>query len=482
MNSVITIVSFAVFLVIFLWIGALAAKASDHTETDYLLGNRSFGKFFIALSAGATGNSGWIMVGAVGMAYMMGISALLMPIAYFFGDFLFWMFFPDKINQLSVDRNAQTVPELVGSMAKKPQGKRIVTFIVAAITVIFIGASTSGQFAAAAKTLDVFFGVNPTIGTFIAAGAILVYCVTGGLRASIWTDVVQAFVVIFVSLGMLIVALVAGGGVSEIIAQLNAIDPQLTSFTAGFTSWTLLAYLVGYFFFGFGFDLSQPHVLVRLLASRSPEEAKQARWIYLAYLYSTWTAMVLFGVISRALIPAIDDPEQALAFYAMQNFPPVLVGIVLAGVFSVIASTADSQLLVCSSALARDISPALYRKMSRKYGVKYEQGMTLVVGIVAAIATIYISASVFTLVLFGAGAVSASIGPAMLILLIHRRTNYKALSAMMVAGVMTTAIWRILGYSNILYEVCPGFIVALLVHEVLMRFVFPPANKPVVKE
>lgn len=472
MESLTTIASFSVFLVIFLWIGAIAAKASDNTESDYLLGNRSFGKVFIGLSAGATGNSGWIMVGAVGTAYTMGISSLLLPIAYFFGDITFWKFFPDKINKLSLEKDSQTVPELLGSTAKKPHGKRLVTFIVAAITVVFVGAYTSGQFAAAAKTLDVFFGVNPLIGTFIAAGAILVYCVTGGLRASIWTDVVQAFVVLFVSFGMLAVAVNAGGGVSAIIENLNAIDPQLTNFTAGFTPWTLLLYVVGFFFFGFGFDISQPQVLVRLLASRSPQEAKQARWVYLAYVYSTWTAMVLFGVICRTLIPTIDDPEQALPYYAMQTFNPFVVGIVLAGVFSVIASTADSQLLVCSSALARNIWPSFYQKMARRYGVKYEQAMTLIVGILAAIATLNLSTTVFSLILFGVGALAGSIGPAMLIILIQRRTNYRALSAMMIAGLLTTIIWRVLGYSEVLYEILPGFVVALLMHELLMYTVF----------
>ncbi|NEO16714.1 MULTISPECIES: hypothetical protein [unclassified Moorena] len=179
MDSGITIFSFALFLVIFLWIGALAAKSSDNTESDYLLGSRSFGKVFVGLSAGATGNSGWIMIGTVGMAYSMGVSAMLMVIAWFLGDLTFWTLFPDKINQISREQNSQTIPEFLGSTVKKPQGRRIITLIVAVITVVFIGAYTAAQFAAAAKTLDVFFGVDPTIGALIAAGSILVYCVTG---------------------------------------------------------------------------------------------------------------------------------------------------------------------------------------------------------------------------------------------------------------------------------------------------------------
>ena len=472
MNSLITIATFVLFLIIFLWVGAVAAQASTNTDEDYLLGNRSFGKFFVALSAGATGNSGWIMIGAVGMAYNMGISALLMVFPTFLGELIFWTFFPEKINQFSIEKNSQTVPEFIGSVANKSSGKRMISLIVAIITIIFIGVYTSGQFTAAAKTLDVFFGVNLTIATVITASSILIYCVTGGIRASIWTDIVQAFIVMFVSFGMLIIAIIAGGGVGEIISQLNSIDPNLMNITSGFTNFTLVAYLIGFFFFGFGFDISQPQVLVRLLAGKNPREVKQARWIYLFYVYSTWIAMLLFGVICRAIFPNLQDPEQALPLYAIEHFNPFFVGIVLAGIFSVIASSADSQLLVCSSALARDISPYLYRKMSGKYGVKYEQGMTFLVGVLAVIVSLAVSSTVSSVILFASGAVAGSLGPAMLIILIKRRTHYLALSSTILVGLLTAIIWRILGFNSVVYEICPAFIISLVVHELLMRSFF----------
>lgn len=476
MNSVTTLISFGLFLVIFLGVGAIAALFSQDTESDYLLGDRAFGRVAVGLSAGATSNSAWIMIAGVGAAYTLGISSLLMPIAFFGGDFLFWQFFSHKINKLSVENDLKTIPEFLSSSLPKAQGKEIVRFVVAVIMLVFVGAYICAQFSAAAKTLNVFFGLNESWGIFLAAGSILLYCVTGGLRASIWTDVVQAVVVVFVAFGMLITVLNAGGSIGEIWSSLREIDPELVNFSAGYNFWTLIAYLVGFFCLGFGFDISQPHFLVRLLASRHPNEAKQAQWIYLAYVYSTWIAMLLFGVIARILIPTLDDPEQALPFYAIQNFNPVLVGIVLAGVFSLIASTADSQILVCSSTLARDISPKFYQKMSRRYGVKYEQLITLVVGILAAIATNHLTATVFSLTLFGVGAVSGSIGPAMLVVLIQRPTHYKAMSAMMLAGMITSIIWRLSGYANVLSEALPSFIVALVVHEILMRFVLKPRS------
>ncbi|MEM9539742.1 MAG: hypothetical protein AAGA60_09540 [Cyanobacteria bacterium P01_E01_bin.42] len=213
-------------------------------------------------------------------------------------------------------------------------------------------------------------------------------------------------------------------------------------------------------------------MLIRLLASRSPEEAKAAKWTYIGYVYSTWTAMMLFGIICRVLVPSLEDPEQALPLYALENFHPLLVGVILAGIFSAIASTADSLILIVSSALARDISPAFHRRMSRKYGIRYEQFMTLLVGAIALIGTMFISASVFSLVLFVSGAVGGSLGPAMLIILLGRRTHYVALSLTMVSGMITCIGWQAIGWSATLNETFPGFAIALCLHEVLMRTIF----------
>ena len=473
MKFSIIIVCFSLFLILFLGIGAFAAKFStDNSESDYLLGNRSFGKLFIGLSAGATANSGWIMTGGVGFGYSMGTYSLLMGLGYVLGDLIFWSLFPDKINKISLQQDSQTVPELIGLTVKSPQGKKIIAAIVAILTVIFVGAYIAAQFSAAAKTLNAFFGLQFEWGVIIAAASILTYCVTGGIRASIWTDVVQAFVVMFVTYSMLFVGIMAGGGVSQIIDSLYNIDPQLVDVTLNRTWWSLVAFVCGFIVSGLGFNLSQPQFLVRLMAGKSPEEVKQAKWIYLGFVYSTYFAMLLFGIISRVLLPNITDPEQALPLYAIQNFNPIFVGIVLAGVFSVIASTADSQILVCSSALARDILPSFYQKMSRRYGAKYQQFVTLLVGVIAVIASIFNSASVFELILFALGALAGSIAPAMLITILNRRTHSTALSSMMLLGLASAIAWRVIGLNTIINEAVPAIIISLVFHEILMKTCF----------
>ena len=251
--------------------------------------------WFVGLSAGATGNSGFIMLGAAGMGYTMGLSGLIMPLAWFLGDLTFWSFFPEKFNRIARDRDCSTIPELLSS-GIPGSGSLAIRRFAGLLIVVLIGAYTAAQFSAAAKTLNVFFDLDMNIGIIVSALAILAYCTTGGLRASLWTDVVQAIIMLAIITGMLAVAYVAAGGVSAVHEGLYSIDPTLTKFTGTFTAWTLIAFVLGYASAGFGFGISQPQIMVRLLAGRSPEKVRKAKWIYIFFIQYTWICMALFGM------------------------------------------------------------------------------------------------------------------------------------------------------------------------------------------
>ena len=101
MQSVGTLFSFGCFILLFIVIGVVASRRGTGTESDYILGSRSFGRIFIGLSAGSASASGFLMVGASGSGYAIGLSALVIPIGYFLGDLVFWLFFPARLNRVS---------------------------------------------------------------------------------------------------------------------------------------------------------------------------------------------------------------------------------------------------------------------------------------------------------------------------------------------------------------------------------------------
>jgi sodium/proline symporter len=413
------LISFCTFLVLFLGIGAFAARYSQGSESDYLLGGRSFGRWMVALSAGATGNTSFILIAAVGLGYTQGFGAFLLTLAFLSGELVFWSFFAKRISQQTEDTKAETVAELVTTNLKGP-GASKVRSIVSLLIFVFIGAYLVAQFAGSAKILNVFFGVSVPIGVTIALVAILAYCTTGGLRASIWTDFAQAIIMIAMTVGMMVYALLDVGGVSALVSGLGETDPTLLNVTRGHSIPTLIAFFIGFAAMGAGFGLSQPHMTVRIMAGSSPKEVKRARWIYIGFIYLTWGAMVIFGICCRLLLSNISDPEQSLPVYAMNNFEPWIIGLVLAGMFSTIASSADSQILACSSAIARDFSPKLDSAMTKRFGLGYQQAATVVTGVLAALVTVYSSSTVFELVVFSVSVLTASVGAAMLITIFNR--------------------------------------------------------------
>lgn len=459
------ILSFSSFLVLFLFVGAIASRFNKSTEQDYLLGSRTFGRWMIALSAGATGNSGFIIIGAVGLGYTQGVNAFSIWIGFFIGELIFWSYFATPISKITEKSKAETVSELLTYKLNSKAAKKVRSF-VSLLIFIFVGAYIVAQLSGSAKILT-SFGIETTSGIFISLFAILAYCTTGGLRASIWTDIVQAIVMIFMSVGVMSYAVYEIGGFVELKNNLTAIDPNLLLLSNNNTLFSLFATILSFAIMGMCFGLSQPHMTVRVMAGSSPEEVKKAKWIYLAFIYGTGISMTLFGICCRLLLPEIGDPEASLPTFAIENFSPVIIGIVLAGMFSTIASSADSQILACASAISKDLSPKFAKKMTSLLGIRYQQIATVLTGLIAAFATIYISSSVFELVVFSISVLSASIGVAMLINVLDRPTSATCLTASMLTGVYVALTWKILSYSEVINEIVPGFISALIVHEVL---------------
>ena len=84
-------------------LGRLRAGRADSDED---LAGRRLNRWFIGLSAGAAGNSGFIVTGAVGLGYAGGVHWLLMPFGWMLGDLIFWRLFPAALfrSRLSLPR------------------------------------------------------------------------------------------------------------------------------------------------------------------------------------------------------------------------------------------------------------------------------------------------------------------------------------------------------------------------------------------
>ncbi|NET55845.1 MAG: sodium/proline symporter [Symploca sp. SIO2E6] len=455
-------IAFIAFLLSFTIVGIYSATQKQNTTSDYLLASRKVNLWLTALSANATGQSGFLFIGIVGLTYKVGLASIWLPIAWTIGDYIAWWLVFKRLRLVSQETDSETVSSFLGqeNQGLKNQG-RLITIISALITIAFLGTYASAQLVAASKGLNAIFGWSYQVGVIIGAVIVVTYCFSGGIRASIWTDSVQAVLMIVSLWVLLIVSLTACGGFGELWVKLNAIDPTLTNWMPANLPWGFFPYFLGWMVSGFGV-VGQPHVLVRGMAIDSADNMALALNIKIVCGALNSVAAFGIGLTARVLLPDLmisGDPELALPNLSIELLPAVWVGLMLAGLFSAAISTADSQVLSCSAALSQDLVSSAansYRKAKIS---------TLVVTAIVLSIALAANNSVFGLVIFSWSVLACGLGPLLVLRVWQKPVTVPVAITMMITGIVVSIIWNVgLNLSSAIYEVLPGMAAGFIVY------------------
>ena len=183
------------------------------------------------------------------------------------------------------------------------------------------------------------------------------------------------------------------------------------------------------------------------------------------------------------------DPERLYLVAATVFFPPVIAGVLLSAVVAAVMSTADSQLLL-ASAMATDDLPFIRRYAYAKRYV-YVLGafarvwlgrfLLVVVGLIAALLSIFNPDSVYNLVSYAWGGMGAAFGPLILLALYWRRFNFWGALAAMLSGTVIASIWGYFsgGPGGIMdiQPATPGFVIAIPIAVVVTLLTAKPSEK-----
>jgi sodium/proline symporter len=458
------IIPFLVYFVIILLIGVYSAKFSSKGIEEYFLGGRKMGILVVALSAVVSGRSAWLLLGFTGQAYTMGISAIWAVVGYIVVEFFLFLYYAPRIRKFTEENNCLTITDFFASRFKDEKG--YLRILIVCIILIFMISYIASQFMAGGKAFFAYFGMDQSTGLLVTAVIILLYTLLGGYMAVSYTDVFQAFVMLAALIGLPLVGIIHLGGWNKISHDLVMQDPEFFNLTAfGMGS------LIGLLGIGLG-SPGSPHIIVRYMSIKDPRQLK-----YTAILGTIWNILMavgalMVGFIGRVYFPDVllipgADPENVYISLARELLPPAFVGILLASVFAAIMSTADSQLLVASSSLVRDI----YEKIVMKYKQLSQKQLALYSRIVVAL-LVYLSITmaflvkdlVFWFVLFAWAGLGAAFGPTSILALFWEKTSRKGVIAGMISGTLIVILWKsspIL--SEWVYELIPGFLVSWLV-------------------
>ncbi|MEC7277599.1 MAG: sodium/proline symporter [Bdellovibrionota bacterium] len=455
------VISFLCFLGVFVLIGVSSSMKAQHSNSDYLLAGHDIPPWLAALSAVATNNSGYMFIGLIGFTYTSGLQSIWLMVGWILGDLIMARYVHKK---LRANTEKQKLLSFGGVLSRwHGTDYRKLRFIVGIITVLFLGIYAAAQFKAGSKALHVLFDWNYNTGAIIGAVIVFAYCLSGGIRASIWTDAAQSFVMIIAMAALFIVGVQNAGGLSSLFNQLDKVSPTYLSVAPTGLPWDngigVFFFILGWVFAGFGV-IGQPHIMIRFMTIDNTNNMKKTQ----IYYYSFYIAFTILtygvGLVSRVILPETQafDAELALPTMSQQLLPDVLIGVVLAGLFSATMSTADSQILSCSAAFTRDLMP---KKRDDLLSTKLATaGVTLIALFVA----LYGGSNVFELVVFSWSILAASFGPLLFVYTLNKKVSERLGIAMILAGIISTLSWKAAGLSGAFYEVAPGIIAGIVTY------------------
>ena len=444
----------AVYFIILMGIGIFASKRITDIR-DYYVGGKKLGYWIAALSARATGESGWLLIGVTGMGAMMGVSAYWIVVGEVLGVYLSWRFLAKKFKIATDKYDSITVPDyLVSRFGSTSNTLRIIS---ATALSLFVVIYVSAQIDTTGKTFESFLNINYYTGILIGFGIVLMYISTGGFLAVAWSDFFQG-ILMFIGLVILpIVTIFYIPDLSAFCKGLSAIDPGLTDIwgSGGFNLLNLVS-VIGLISIGIGF-LGSPQVYVRFMSIKDENEIKKGKWVAVWYTLITDTAAVTIGLLGRYLLTSVgQDPvlaighagEDVLASLLDMVMPNVIIGVYIAAVLSAIMSTVDSLLVVASSAVTRDFYQQIFHPEIKNDALtSLSKKVTVVIAILALSIALLVSVlspdrTVFWFVIFGWSGIAATFVPVIILSLLWDGFTEKGAIASMIVGFLSVSIFK----------------------------------------
>lgn len=487
------LIAMVCYMAVVIGIGIYFAKRSNQSSEDYFLGGRSLGPWVTAMSAEASDMSGWLLMGLPGVAYWCGLSdAAWTSIGLALGTYINWLLVAKRLRRYSaVAGDAITLPDFFSN--RFHEKKKVIMTLSALFILIFFTVYASSCFVTCGKLFSTLFGASYQSMMIAGALFVVIYTFLGGFLAESASDFMQAVVMIFALTVILITGTLAAGGLQAVVDNAKNIPGFFTFFgiaspsvdangiqqvangapvfgeagSYGFlTIISTLSWGLGYF--------GMPQVLLRFMAIRKTDELVRARRIATVWVVISLAAAVLIGLMGRAMFPVHETlntasgAENVFIVLSRHLLPPLLAGLVMAGILAATISSSDSYLLIAASAVSLNIFKGILKKdASDKQVMTMSRIILLLIAVAGVVIAMDENSVIFTIVSFAWAGFGAVFGPIMLFSLFWKRTTQAGAVAGMVTGGVVVFLWKLalkpLGGVFGIYELFPAFVLSCLV-------------------
>ena len=360
------ILDWLVILIYFVTVFAVAyavtrRESTRATAEGYFLGGRDSGWFVIGASLFASNIGAEHLVGLAGTAAASGVAVGQFEIlASLILLLLGWVFVPFYLRS-----GVFTMPEFL-ERRYSPAAR----WYLAVISIVaYVLTKISVTIAAGGVVFEALMGINFWTGAFVVVVATGIYTVFGGLRAVLYTDMLQMFVLV-------------GGSVAVTIIGLNALGGWDVMYeTAGSSFFTLwkplsdpsfpwLGILLGAPILGIWYWCTDQFIVQRVLAAPNVDEARRGAIFGGLLKVLPLFIFVVPGVIAYALAQQgrieLANPDQALPTLIATLLPTGVKGLVVAGMLAALMSSLSSMFNSCSTLVTWDIYKKLHPEASER--------------------------------------------------------------------------------------------------------------------
>jgi len=415
-------------------VGIMSQKKVKNTK-DYYVAGRSLPTFVLIATICASVIGGSALIGKGGYAYTGGVVCIAIGLPYMVGMFIFSAF-SGKISGIGHKYGFTSMSEMMGYRFGKA-----VKYITA-IMVAYTSMSTVGAQISATGTIISTIGGNHVsyiVGALIATVIFVTYTASSGLFGVVYTDVIQFIVLIaFVYILLPIKGISQVGGLSELISKT---DPSSWE-------WNLSPDIITLIVTNFVMTIAGAEFWQRAFAAKNQRTAFKGQFWGTAVYALTIVITMFIGLAAALLFPSLIEDygtaDYAIPVMIVKILPAGLAGLTLAGVLSVMMSSADSYLLVSTQSIIGDIVKPNNTSLDEKKELMLSRICSVVFGVLAFVVAMFFR-SAYDALMFGWTFYAATLGVPCLVALVWKKATTPGVLAGMGVGFVISIVWKLAG-------------------------------------
>ena len=354
--------------------------------------------------------------------------------------------------------------------------------VLGVMMLFFLVPMMGAQIIGAGVIVHVFTGLPEWVGVVGMGIIVILYCMTGGMKGAMMTDVIQGSLMIATAVVTFIVSIVMGGGFSNINHTLQSMNEAYLTFPGanGYMPWTY--YISNIVLWSF-FTMGQPHLFTKFFAMKDHKTMFKAILLGTAGMFFSATLIEWAGVNGIASIQNIEKADQIIPMILQRGMNPFLASIFIAGIVAAGMSTIDGILVTTTGAVTRDIYQKIINKDATDESVmKLSKVVTVIIGIIVICFGVFQPGSIFEINLFAFSGMAIFVVP-ILFGIYWKKATAKGAVAAVIVGIISLLLFTLNPSVKALamgfHALFPTTIIASIVMIVVSKFTETPPQETI---